>query len=127
MQVSALGTAVVDPADGSIETGDLGDMICRYAYDGLGRLIHKKTPINVGATKLQTKDFYYDGVRRVQEHITRPLELFNDLRDGGQLLLGGAENDELAAAASDGSDPLQQILGDGIDGISLDQEWLDRE
>lgn len=49
-----------------------GNLVCRYTYDGLGRLIIKETPVVVGeSTEVQRKDLYYDGVRRIQETILR--------------------------------------------------------
>ncbi len=54
------------------DANQLGALVCRYSYDGLGRLIRKETPVSAGVTALQIKDLYYDGVRRIQEHIARP-------------------------------------------------------
>ena len=97
IQVNYIGSALVAPDDsltgvprGTIASGDLGDLVCRYTYDGLGRLITKQNPVIVdrqpggdprggsggGGTTvslLQAKDYYYDGVRRIQEVISRPL------------------------------------------------------
>lgn len=50
-------------ADGRPASGQLGDVVARYAYDGLGRLIRKQSAVNKGASYVQSKDFYYDGVR----------------------------------------------------------------
>ena len=80
VQVNLLGNGQFDEFGRVVRPGHattpptpvLGDMVCSYVYDGLGRLISKRTPINVGRTNLQTKDFYYDGVRRIQEQTTRP-------------------------------------------------------
>jgi hypothetical protein len=55
-----------------ISHNQIGALVCRYTYDGLGRLIVKETPVQVGESYLQRKDFYYDGVRHIQEHIYRP-------------------------------------------------------
>ena len=74
VQVSLIGTAALDP-DGKIESGELGQLVARYMYDGLGRLARKSTPVKAGyddEDDLQRKDYYYDGVRRIQEVITRP-------------------------------------------------------
>jgi len=74
VQVNLIGTATLD-ANGKIAGGELGRLIARYMYDGLGRLIRKSTPIKPGFDDyddLQHKDYYYDGVRRIQEVITRP-------------------------------------------------------
>ncbi|MCC6360091.1 MAG: RHS repeat protein, partial [Phycisphaerales bacterium] len=43
----------------------------RYTYDGLGRLARKETPIAIGSTEARREDYRYDGVRRIQEAVTR--------------------------------------------------------
>lgn len=72
IQVNEEGT-LPPAADGRItHANQLGALVCRYSYDGLGRLIRKETPVSAGVTALQVKDLYYDGVRRIQETIARP-------------------------------------------------------
>ena len=84
------------PADGRIsDPAQLGNLVCRYQYDGLGRLICKETPVQgSGYTYLQRKDLYYDGVRRIQEVIYRPDLIPPPV--GGELMVGagGEANDE---------------------------------
>ncbi len=52
-------------------------MVRRYRYDGFGRLIRTESPLRPGSTAsgFFTEDFYYDGVRRVQERVTDPEDL----------------------------------------------------
>ena len=70
MQVNLIGSAVLN-ADGQIASGELGPLTMRYRYDGLGRLVRKTTLVKSGHENLQAKDYYYDGVRRIQEVVTR--------------------------------------------------------
>jgi len=97
------------------ESKTLGALVCRYAYDAVGRLMWKRTPTNEGLTALQRKDYYYDGVRRIQENITRPTLLMPDGGGGGggtpqELELpSGPGNDELPVPVSGGGG--QQIIG----------------
>ena len=100
IQVNNIGSAQIDPATGRVVSGQLGDFIARYAYDGLGRLIRKQTPVSAGQTYLQTKDYYYDDSRRIQEVILRP-----DVNLAG-LLVSGKVNPELVA--------LFDVDGDGV-------------
>jgi len=71
VQVSELRALTFD-GDGRPESSDAGDVVARYAYDGLGRLIRKQSAVQKGGTYIQSKDFYYDGVRRIQDVIFRP-------------------------------------------------------
>ncbi|MBI5864587.1 MAG: hypothetical protein HZB38_08775, partial [Planctomycetes bacterium] len=52
-----------------------GPWVARYVYDGLGRLVRKTTPVVAGQTEpddaLRFEDYRYDGVRRIQEIVTR--------------------------------------------------------
>ncbi|MCZ2398800.1 MAG: Hint domain-containing protein [Phycisphaerae bacterium] len=58
-----------------------GDLMARYAYDGLGRLIVRQVPLSRGIPDawtpyVQAESYYYDGVRRIQTAIERdPNEL----------------------------------------------------
>jgi RHS repeat-associated protein len=51
-----------------------GDLIVQYAYDGLGRLIAATRPVVPGSEDVQAEDYYYDGIRRIQEDIVTPAE-----------------------------------------------------
>lgn len=72
LQVNKPGDATFEATTGKITGGNLGDFVAGFTYDGLGRLIQKTTPITTGITLLQSKHYYYDGVRRIQEVIDRP-------------------------------------------------------
>ncbi|MCC6360092.1 MAG: hypothetical protein IT450_15215, partial [Phycisphaerales bacterium] len=48
-----------------------GNWRVQYVYDGLGRLARKETPIAIGSTEARREDYRYDGVRRIQEAVTR--------------------------------------------------------
>jgi YD repeat-containing protein len=43
LSIHSLGTASISATTGQIVSGTLGDLVARYAYDGLGRLIAKFT------------------------------------------------------------------------------------
>jgi RHS repeat-associated protein len=60
--------------DGRITSGRPGALVVRYVYDGLGRLIRKEGPTQPlnPASPMRTEDYYYDGVRRIQEDVTPP-------------------------------------------------------
>jgi hypothetical protein len=124
LQVNQPGDAAFG-ADGRLVAGGLGELICRYVYDGVGRLIQKQTPINVGETNLQTKDFYYDGVRRIQESITRPLEKLASYAPGTFATSGPAENDERVLERTDGERPVQDIRAP-IDSTAPSRTALER-
>ena len=49
-----------------------GDLVKRYLYDGLGRLVRTQSPAG-GGSSVRTERFYYDGLRRIQEFVTEPL------------------------------------------------------
>src|SRR5437773_10649531 len=96
-------------AHGRLFSHSLGDFVARFAYDGLGRLMSKETPTGPtvnGVTPVpQLKEFFYDGVRRIQEVITRDVAV----------LPAGGDNDE---------------LGDGEPGIipaGTSFTWADRD
>ena len=48
-------------------------LVKHYVYDGLGRLIRTTSPIDGSGGDLETVDFFYDGVRRIQEIINEPV------------------------------------------------------
>ncbi len=77
VQVNEIGTAEFDENSGttigSINGGELGDLVFRYVYDGLGRIIRKYRIESDGITALRYEDYYYDGIRRVQDVIRKPL------------------------------------------------------
>ena len=133
VQVNLLGGAQFDDLGRVVKPGPvtapptpvLGDLVCSYVYDGLGRLIRKRTPINAGRTNLQTKDFYYDGVRRIQEQITRPQEELLTYESGTFTTGGLAENDELVLQRADGLHPAQEVV-EPIQQIPLSDIWTDR-
>jgi len=83
VQVNLRGTLEISDGSGGSSSapvgqftdGIIGDLIARFTYDGLGRLIIKETPVTTGVTALQAKHYYYDGVRRVAEVIDRPAPL----------------------------------------------------
>jgi len=77
VQVNGAGTLTVydfevdplGPRPGRIKAAcvsKLGGLVARYTYDGLGRLIRKEAPDG------RREDYYYDGVRRLQEDVTPP-------------------------------------------------------
>jgi len=66
------------------------DLVKQYVYDGVGRLIRTTSPLEDNPGELRTVDFYYDGVRIIQEIINDPVQS--------------------AAAALNSSDPGLQIL-----------------
>jgi hypothetical protein len=72
VQVNEKGVAQLDP-QGRIITGPLGSLIFRYVYDGVGRVIRKELRESDGISQLRIEKYYYDGVRRIQDVITRPL------------------------------------------------------
>jgi hypothetical protein len=80
--------------------------------------MRKETPVSQGITALQRKDFFYDGVRRIQEIIYRPNVLIDENLEAGAMATqgagDGAMNDELAIGMelADGSTPDQQIVED---------------
>ena|GEM_PF-5130051 len=47
--------------------------ITRYIYDAFGRLIRKRMPHPGDATVKVTENYFYDGVRRIQTRVKRPL------------------------------------------------------
>lgn len=49
------------------------DLVKQYVYDGVGRLIRTTSPIEGSAGELETVDFYYDGIRLIQEIINTPI------------------------------------------------------
>ncbi|MCB9844664.1 MAG: AHH domain-containing protein [Phycisphaeraceae bacterium] len=76
VQVSLRGSLAFD-ADGAIDSGAPGQWLIHFTYDGLGRLIRTQRPRpGTGGqqpTEIITHQFYYDGVRRVQDIETLPV------------------------------------------------------
>jgi hypothetical protein len=146
----------------------LDELACRFTYDGLGRLtldarpdargvgdratarcrtpsaacpglMRKETPVSQGITALQRKDFFYDGVRRIQEVVYRPNVLVEENLAEGAFLAGGgdgAKNDELAVEMTtlEGDKPDQQIVEDAPGAAAAPgpappepTTWTDRE
>lgn len=46
--------------------------MARWVYDGLGRAAWQESPVAAGSVKLRREEYFYDGVRRVQEVVSRP-------------------------------------------------------
>ena len=82
-----------------------GKPVARFVYDGLGRMafmfthLHHDTPLD----DHYERDLYYDGVRRIAEHIHYDLALypFNDSWDELEYAWGPDYVDELAFAIRD--------------------------
>ena len=76
------GSATDDfDADGKIHPNtnnnpvhEIGDLVVRFQYDGLGRLMLAQKPVSGSPPDptYKTEHYYYDGVRRVQEVIQTP-------------------------------------------------------
>jgi RHS repeat-associated protein len=66
--------ATVDETTGRLaaDSDSLGPLVVRYTYDGLGRLIGAERPDNPAdpTASVLRFDYYYDGVRRLQEDLT---------------------------------------------------------
>ncbi|MCB9844668.1 MAG: hypothetical protein H6811_01595 [Phycisphaeraceae bacterium] len=77
VQVSERGSLAFD-ADGAIASGAPGQWLVHFTYDGLGRLIRTQRPRpGTGGqqpTEVITHQFYYDGVRRIQDVETVPVQ-----------------------------------------------------
>jgi hypothetical protein len=71
VSVHEIGT--YDPDAG---TGALGDLICQFSYGGLGRLTRKLSPFP-GYAEYRTEHYYYDGVRRIQESWSDPIQSYS--------------------------------------------------
>jgi hypothetical protein len=90
VEVNQAGSLIYDPDnpstddfddDGKIHPNEtnnpvheIGDLVVRFQYDGLGRLmlakkVHSGSPPNPSFTK---EHYYYDGVRRLQEVLQTP-------------------------------------------------------
>ncbi|MCO6438436.1 MAG: hypothetical protein J5J06_15205, partial [Phycisphaerae bacterium] len=55
-----------------LDPNDVGPVLARFCYDGLGRLITIDQLANALGDKWQQIDLYYDGFRRIQESIYTP-------------------------------------------------------
>jgi len=100
------------------------DVVARDAHDPprRSRLIRKQSAVNNGATYIQSKDFYYDGVRHIQEVIFRP-----PVQSG--LFEPEHGNDEGVILPEVPLEPVQIILGEDPGSIGDLQGviWTDRE
>ncbi len=105
-----------------MQVNERGEVVARYAYDGLGRLIRKQSAIRKGATYIQSKDFYYDGVRRIQDVIFRP-------PTNSGLFEPEYPNDEGVIDPEGELNPVQIILGEDPASIGdlYGVRWTDRE
>jgi YD repeat-containing protein len=76
-----------DPADPD------GRLVLSFAYDPLGRLIHRLSPWEAGSSETRIELFWYDGARRIQDVVIDPypvsipgltLQQIDPLGGGGQ-------------------------------------------
>jgi len=54
-----------------------GPMVKHYTYDGVGRLVRTQSPWpnpDQGGDNVRTERFFYDGIRRIQELVTDPVQ-----------------------------------------------------
>ncbi len=54
-----------------------GPMVKHYTYDGVGRLVRTQSPWpnpDLGGDNVRTERFFYDGIRRIQELVTDPVQ-----------------------------------------------------
>jgi len=88
VEVNEANTLVYDPANPATDdfdddakihpagTHQIGYLVVRFAYDGLGRLIWAQRPVDpepaTPSPACRTEHYYYDGVRRIQEVIQTP-------------------------------------------------------
>jgi RHS repeat-associated protein len=112
IQVNEAGTDPLAPNGQVTAANQLGALVCRYTYDGLGRLICKENAIIAGDPVIQRKDLYYDGVRRIQEVIDRPIVVTTT---ASQPDPGDIENDESPAE------------GEAATSQPTQEPWTDRE
>ncbi len=118
-----------------ISSGALGTLVFRHVYDGLGRIIRKEM-LGPGFTELRIEDYYYDGLRRVQDVEKRPYEPFEpceffEFSVKGQLVLA-AEDPELQWLNAAGT-PIEPV--DPCDGLApahsqsgpTYETWCERE
>lgn len=150
MQVS-LATHNQSTGGNSPETNDpsqpwfAGKLVARYAYDSAGRLTSKWTPLDPSNTSshpaesdLRREDYYYDGVRRIQEAVYRPLGAII-VSGGGEIGEGGEEggSGEEGGGQSGGEpppgaeEPFEEVPMDPFDPGTLvilyDANWEARE
>jgi len=101
IQVRARGSVTqFDPVTGAPSAGVIGPWIVQYTYDGVGRQIRKLSPWPTVANKQRIEHYYYDGLRRIQEVFTDPLQL-ND--EGGNAGTGESEGTPIAAVQEVGA------------------------
>ena len=82
VQVNEHGTATFDEK-GRISGGTIGNLVFRYTYDGLGRLICKAGPNSPTDPRTRYEEYYYDGVRRIQEVVWSPVGQYSGGGGGG--------------------------------------------
>jgi YD repeat-containing protein len=97
LRVSEVGDLEFN-ADGSIDDDEPGAWIVEFVYDALGRLI--VTRHNWGGGDMRQAEYFYDGVRRIAEVFTDPIEGY-----------GGSQAIEFTYAVQQGGN----------------QTWTDRE
>lgn len=85
IQINYIGTAVFNSANGRMTSGAPGARVRQYVYDGLGRLIARLSPSIINPAVDDRYDYYYDGVRRIQEDFA----LGAGINSGGNCPSGG--------------------------------------
>lgn len=71
-------TAADFDADGELlaePTGEPGSWTMRLLYDAYGRLVRRQTPVVASQDEIRQEDYRYDGLRRIQEIVTREYAL----------------------------------------------------
>ncbi|MCC6360094.1 MAG: Hint domain-containing protein, partial [Phycisphaerales bacterium] len=105
----------------------------------LGRLARKETPIAIGSTEARREDYRYDGVRRIQEAVTRwsGAVVIPGGEDEGGNFAGGTnpgepgEGDPGAITLGGLEEPVEatelEPFGEGTLLLALPEEWDQRE
>lgn len=85
------------------------ELVKHYTYDGLGRLIRTQSPYPSAEDNqgVRTERFYYDGVRRIQEVVSDPLESL--------ALAGSSSNAQVQSAASTSQSSQAQAASGEVD------------